>query len=51
MFKKIFGAIVAAGAVAAGVKVVKDILDADAEEKNIINLDEQPVEEERTEEE
>ena len=50
MFRKLFGTAVAAAVVAAGVKVVNDILKADEEEKNIIELD-QPEEKAETEEE
>ncbi|MBO4219262.1 MAG: hypothetical protein IKX74_05085 [Erysipelotrichaceae bacterium] len=49
MLKRLFGTAVAAAVVAAGAKVVTDILKADEEEKNVIELD-QPEEEENTEE-
>ena len=49
MLKRLFGTAVAAAVVAAGAKVVTDILKADEEEKNVIELD-QPEEEEKTEE-
>ncbi|MBQ6655525.1 MAG: hypothetical protein IJM79_08405 [Erysipelotrichaceae bacterium] len=49
MLKRLFGTAVAAAVVAAGAKVVNDILKADEEEKNVIELD-QPEEEEKTEE-
>lgn len=39
MFKRLFGVAVVAAAVAACVKVVKDVLNADEEEKNVIDLD------------
>ena len=40
MFKKLFGAAITLAAAAAGVKVVKDILEADEEEnQKFINLD------------
>lgn len=39
MFKKLFGLAVATAAVATCVKVVKDVLNADEEEKNVIDLD------------
>lgn len=39
MFKRLFGLAVATAVVAAGVKVVKDILNADEEEKSVIDLD------------
>ncbi len=39
MFKRLFGLAVFTAAVATGVKVVKDILNADEEEKSVIDLD------------
>ena len=39
MFKRLFGLAVATAVVAAGVKVVKDILNAYEEEKSVIDLD------------
>lgn len=52
MFKKLFGTAVAAGIAALGVKVVKDILDADAEdEKDIIELETEENKEENKVEE
>ncbi|MDO4378868.1 MAG: hypothetical protein Q4C64_07070 [Erysipelotrichia bacterium] len=40
MFKKMFGLAAVTAVVAACAKVVKDILNADEEEKSIIDLDE-----------
>ena len=51
MFKRLFGTAVAAAVVAAGAKVVSDILKADEEEKNVIELDQPEVKEEVKEEE
>ena len=39
MFKKLFGTAVLTAVAAAGVKVVKDILDADEEDNKLIQLD------------
>jgi hypothetical protein len=39
MFKRLFGAAIATAVAALGVKVVKDVLDADEEEKVLIELD------------
>lgn len=49
MFKKLFRTAVATGVAALGVKVVKDIIDADEEEKRIVELE--PEEKENQEEE
>ena len=52
MFRKLFGTAVAAGLAVLGVKVVKDVLDADAEdEKDIIELETEENKEENTVEE
>ena len=51
MFKRLFGTAVAAAVVAAGAKVVSDILKADEEEKNVMELDQPEVKEEVKEEE
>lgn len=50
MFKKMFGLAAATAVVAACAKVVKDILNADEEEKSIIDLDEHQHQEDTTEE-
>ena len=50
MLKRLFGTAVAAAVVAAGAKVVTDILKADEEEKNVIELEQPEEKEEKTEE-
>ncbi len=39
MFKKLFGTAIATAVAALGVKVVKDILEADEEEQSLIELE------------
>ena len=51
MFKRLFGAVVATAVTALGVKVVKDMLDADEEEKKLIELETEETEEENNIEE
>jgi len=50
VFKRLFGTAVATAIAALGVKVVKDILDADEEEKKLIELETEEVEEKEIEE-
>ena len=51
MFKRLIGAVVTTAVAALGVKVVKDILDADEEEKKLIELETEETEEENNIEE
>lgn len=45
VFKRLFGTVLATAVTALGVKVVKDILEADEEEKKLIELETEESEE------